>query len=92
MSRRHGDELREAPRRCGDEPREVPRQRVTLTVQQLVDGRTAGASELRSASHIGSTWVLRHVSFQDGLVIFMFQHAARPEAFMTTQLMRMELH
>ena len=82
MSRRHG----------GEESREVPRQRVTLTVQELVDGRTVGASELRSASHIGSTWVLRRVSFEHGLVIFMFQHAARPEAFMSTQLMRMELH
>ena len=46
---------------------------------ELFDGRKVGASELRSASHIG--WV-----------IFMFQHAARPEAFMITQLMRMELH
>ena len=69
MSRRHG----------GEESREVPRERVTLMVQELFDGRKVGASELRSASHIG-------------LVIFMFQLAARPEALMITQLMRMELH
>ena len=92
MSRRHGDELREAPRRHGDELREAPRQRMTLTAEQLVDGRAPGASSLRSASHIGSTWLIRHVTLQGGLVIFMFQHAERPEVFMTTRLMRMEMH
>ena len=80
------------PRRHGDEPREAPRQYMTLTAEELVDGRAPGASSLRSVSRIGSTWLIRHVTLQGGFVIFMFQHAERPEVFMTMRLMRMEMY
>ena len=74
------------------EPGDAPRQQITLTAEELVEGRAPGASSLRSVSHIGSTWLIRHVTLQGGFVIFMFQHAERPEVFMTTRLMRMEMH
>ena len=80
------------PRRPGDEPGDAPRQQITLTAEELVEGRAPGASSLRSVSHIGSTWRVRHVTLQGGFVIFMFQHAERPEVFMTTRLMRMEMY
>ena len=79
-------------RRLGDEPRDAPRQQITLTAEEVVEGRAPGASSLRSVSHIGSTWLIRHVTLQGGFVIFMFQHAERPEVFMTTRVMRMEMY
>ena len=73
------------------QPGDAPLQQITLTAEELVDGRALGAASLRSASHIGSVWRVRRVTIEAGFVIFTFQHAERSEVFMTTRVMSMEM-
>ena len=73
-----------------NQPGDAPLQQITLTAEELRDGRAVGAASLRSASHIGSVWRVRRVTIEAGFVIFTFQHAERSEVFMTTRLMSME--
>ena len=53
MSRRHG----------GEESRQVPRQRVTVTVQELVDDPTAGACSSAQRGHLGEVPLRPYISF-----------------------------